>query len=251
MRILFNDLWKLGSITDSSEAVGFPGINTQHIHLSKAWRSTNDASEWIRLDAGAAITPDSLAIIGHNLTSAAIVRIQANAADAWGAPSLDLRATPTDELMLVVFANASYRYWRVSIDDPANPAGFISIGRIFLCDRWEPNEPITQDFTPDVDDTTAVLVSITGQTFADLGVRQRKYSFSFGTIRDDTKVAYEAVLASIRFHDPVIVDLMDRVTPLTSQGIQRLYATMISAPSFSAIGAWGWNDSGITFKEAL
>ena len=251
MRILYNDLWKAGTLTDSSEAVGYAGTNTQHPHLSRAWRSTGLAGEWVKIDAGTAITADSLAIIGHNFTAAATVRIQGNAADAWGAPSLDLRGNPSDPLILSIFASASYRYWRVSIDDAANPAGFLTIGRVYLCARWESTEPIDQSFKPDVDDTTQLSASITGQIFADLGVRQRKYSFSMGTIKDATKLALEAVANSARFHDPVVVDPDDKIGPSGSQGIPRLYATLTKQPTFTAVGAWGWDDDGLEFKEAL
>jgi len=251
MRILYNDLWRGKTLTDSSEATGYAGVNTQHPHLSKAWRSATVSAEWVKIDAGAAITADSLAIVGHNLTPAATVKIQANSADTWAPPALDLLGNPSDQLILSTFPSASYRYWRVYVDDPGNTSGYLTIGRVYLCARWESPEPIDQAFSLDEDDSTLVSSSITGQLFADLGVVQRRYNLTMGTMKDVTKVALNNVALSARFHDPVVVDPDDKITVNGAPGIARIYATMTKQPTFNAIGAWGWTDGGFEFREAL
>ena len=251
MRILYNDLWRGKTLTDSSEATGYPGTNTQHPHLSRSWRSAAVVGEWLKIDAGSAITADSLALVGHNLTASATVHVQANAADAWGAPSLDVLLNPGDPLALVVFDSASYRYWRVTFDDAANTSGFITIGRVYLCARWDSTEPIEQTFQPDISDSSILTSSITGQLFTDLGVRKRIYTLDMGDITDATKLSIEAIAASARFHDPIIIEPSERIGPSGYASLPRLYATLTKQPSFRSTGAWGWTDSGLSFTEAL
>jgi hypothetical protein len=262
MRILYNDLWKSGTLTANSEATGYLGVNTQHPHLSKAWNSTGIASEWVKIDAGAAgISIDSLAIVGHNFTPAAVVSIQGNAADAWGAPTLNLLGNPADQIILVTFPLVTFRWWRVLIADPANTNGYLAIGRVYACARWEATEAIDNSFKPSVRDTTKITESITGQVFADLGVRRRIYGFSLGTMKDATKQMLESIALSARNYDPVIVDPSDLVSSQAYNGlpgiaggvvgIPRIYAKMNKQPSFSSVGAWGWTDDGLEFEEAL
>jgi hypothetical protein len=251
MRILYNDLWRGKTLTVSSEATGYTGVNTQHAHLSKAWRTTGVASEWIKIDTTTSITIDAIAIIAHNLTPGATIKIEANATDAWGAPSFSITLNPADPLILSTFASQTYRWWRVTIADAANPAGYISIGRIYFCMRWESVEPIDRSFRPSVEDTTNVSKSISGQLFADIGVRQRVYKFSMGTMKDETKVSLEAIILNARNYDPVIVMPDNTISSNGLTRIQPLYSTFIKETAFMANGPWGWDDDGLEFKEAL
>jgi hypothetical protein len=81
-----------------------------------------------------------VALIGVNFTTAATVKIQANATDAWGGPSFDetitvsgLGTDPPFYNLCHKFASAqNFRYWRLSINDAANPDGFYEVGEWIL-----------------------------------------------------------------------------------------------------------------------
>lgn len=242
MRILYGDLWKGKTLTASSEAAGYPGVNTQHAHLSKVWRTTGKAAEWIKINASAAVSADSIAIVAHNLSASAVVKVQGNATDSWATPALDRNGNPLDPIIFVPFTLQSLQWWRVYIEDTSNPASYLQVGRVFLCARWEAVEYIDAGFKPNVEDSSIFVESISGQRFSDLGTRRRVYSFSMGTMKDETKESLETIAASARESEPVIVEPAD--------GIDRLYATM-KQPVFTQAGGWCWTDGGLEFKEAL
>ena len=99
MKFIYNDLIQAKTISASSTVVGFEAINISDIRLSKKWRSTGTAIEWIKIDMGVAVNINSLAILSHNFTAAATVRIQAHATDAWGAPTVDVLLTYKSNIM--------------------------------------------------------------------------------------------------------------------------------------------------------
>jgi hypothetical protein len=256
LRILYADVAKSCSVTDSTEATGYPGTNTQHPHLSRAWRTSAVAAQWIIFDkgVGGTITFDTCAIVGHNLTSVATVKVQSDDTPVWAPPGgVDKNGDPTKSVIVIdagVPAPTARRYVRVYIDDPTNPAGYISVGRIMLGVRFE-GETIDRGFRMSIDDSTTTTTSLTGQVFADLGVQQKVYSLSLGTMRDTTKRALVVVQQTAGQYDPVVVIPCEADVPGTVGGIDALYATMTRKVSFTDAGGWGWSDDTMEFREAL
>lgn len=254
LRIAYGDQAKLKTLTDSTEALGYPGTNAVHPHLSRVWRTTAAAAQWIKFDAGVGgvITFDTACIIGHNLTSAAVVSVQTSTADAWAPPDTASRnGDPTQAIITVDLGPSptAVRYARVYIDDAANPAGYLSIGRVFLCTRWE-GDPIDRGFSVAINDTTVITRSLTGQAFADLGVISRIYSLSLGTMQNTTKQSLLTLLQSVGQWDPVVVFPAESTIPGAAEGINPIYATMSKSTKFTDAGGWGWTDDGLSFIEA-
>lgn len=254
LRIAYGDQAKLQTVTDSTEAAGYPGTNAVHPHLSRTWRTTSAAAQWIKFDAGVGntIAFDTACIIGHNFTSAAIVKVQTDDADAWAPPGgMDKNGDPTQAIIFVDLAPSptARRYARIYIDDASNPAGYLSVGRVFLCTRWE-GDPINRGFSVALDDTTVITRSLTGQVFSDLGVISRIYSLSLGTMKNATKQSLLTLIQAVGQWDPVVVFPAESTIPDGVEGINPIYATMSKTTKFTDAGGWGWTDSGIEFIEA-
>lgn len=255
LRIAYNDLAKLQTLAVSTEASGYPGTNAVHAHLSRVWRTTDDAAQWIKFDAGVGktIAFDTACIIGHNLTSAAVVKVQTDDADTWAPPGgMDKNGDPTQSIIFVDLAPSptARRYARVYIDDAANPAGYIQIGRVFLCMRYEAEEAIDRGFSLTVEDSTLISRSLTGQLFADVGVQQKVYTMSMGTMKNATKLALLAIIQAVGQYDPVVVFPSERNTADGLEGIAPLYATLSKGVKFTDAGGWGWSDDTISLREA-
>lgn len=143
------------SISASSEASGLPATNVTQIWKSRVWRATGCSSEWLKFDFGAAAAVRAFALVGHNLTAAATIKIQANATDVWTAPSIDVTLTyHADNLVYLWTADQSYRFWRLSIIDAGNPDGYVQVGRIFLGQTATPDRNFKTWSREPVDPTT-------------------------------------------------------------------------------------------------
>ena len=92
---------------------------------------TGDTSESLVIDLGTATTISSVILLDHNLTSAATVTIEGNATDSWGAPTYTSTFSPiTDPLS--GYLSQTFRYFRLTFADAANPDGVIRIGGLYL-----------------------------------------------------------------------------------------------------------------------
>jgi hypothetical protein len=119
--------------------------------------------------------------------------------------------------------------------------------------RFE-GETIDRGFKVSIDDSTVLSQSQSGQIFADLGVQQRVYSFSLGTMKNATKQKLIVIMQTSGLYDPVVVIPCESSIPgLTgeTEAIPPLYATMTKGVSFTDAGGWGWNDDVLEFREAL
>jgi len=181
-------------VTASSEVASLPAVNVQSMWKSKPWRSTGCASEWIKFDLGAA--PNILAVIltGHNLTSAATVHVQANATDVWTAPSVDITLAWSARDILHLWSSAqAFQWWRFTVEDAANPDGFIDLGRVYVGLAPAPDRNFST-YTRQPVDPTVVSESTDGaESFEDKNVFNT-YTFEFaGILVDELENLVKAV----------------------------------------------------------
>lgn len=146
-------LWEIKSdgvtatnFTASSEVSADKGVvNVKSDIIEKYWQSTGDSSEWVQWDTGSGrvISLDTFALIAHNLTSSAVVRLKGYGDSSSSAPgdwsvvdtyvTFTLSDDPDEENLIWVAPTlpaSSFRHWRLEIEDSTNPDGFIRIGRL-------------------------------------------------------------------------------------------------------------------------
>ncbi len=96
--------------------------------------------EWIKLDCGLAVPITAGILLDHNLGAGGTVKAQANATDAWGAPSVNQTLAGDSIIRIGFFAGGSYRYQRILIDDvTANTLGYSEAGIAYLGSYTEPS----------------------------------------------------------------------------------------------------------------
>jgi hypothetical protein len=258
LRVAWGDLAKLQTVSDSTEAAGYPGANAIDSRLSRFWRTTSAAAQWILFDAGVGktITFDTCCIMAHNLTAAAVVKVQSDDTNSWAPPGgVDKNGDPSQAIITVDvgLAQTPRRYVRVYIDDPTNPAGYVQLGRIMLCVRSE-FETIDRGMTVSYEDTSLVDKSVTGQVYADIGIVSRIYTMSMGSMRNATKQALLAMLVAVGQYDPVVVfpaeGTVGQSIGGSTEGVYPIYATVSKVTVFTEAGGWGFTDDGLSFTEA-
>lgn len=132
----------------TSVQTGFPLTNLANSRLwSRArFAAGSLSSVQITIDAGASITANAFALLGHNLTSAATRRFQASTVSNFASTTIDTGGTllPCWDTTLghlmadrrpwgvpVVYVHTSTvtsRYFRWTITDAANPANYLEFG---------------------------------------------------------------------------------------------------------------------------
>lgn len=141
----------------SSTAVGdFDKANLTTESVRHGWRSASILSfQDIVIQAEQVAQIDTFAILGHNLTEDAVIIIQANIADNWVAPPFSMTVPWTKKnIVLCQDFGDEYEFYRVRLLDPANPCGYIQVGRIVggRAFTFTENEDITDDIDISYDD---------------------------------------------------------------------------------------------------
>jgi len=129
--------WAVNTGTVDSE---YPAANLGDLNPAKPAKLTTTTGSWVR-DLGSAQQVDWLFVPMHNLTAALSgVKIQGNATDSWGAPSID-QALVVPAYMedgfpygfwfdLTGIGTRTFRYWRFLVGT-ANGAA-VAIGEVWL-----------------------------------------------------------------------------------------------------------------------
>jgi len=198
IRFLWENKWTEATITSSSEATGFPDTNTQHRWQTYCWQTTDDTAEWIKVDLTTAQNIKALVINNHNFTGAATLKIQAHADDAhWGAPDLDDTLAITDGKVVKFWSsNQSYRWWRISIEDAANPDTYIKIGHVFLGSYFEPAVNY-QHRTVTLTDPSIVKMSTGGQISVNEKTHYKTISYSFPSLTEAEVVTLKSIFDEV------------------------------------------------------
>lgn len=173
------------TLTASSQTAALPVSHLQQMQPKQKWRTDSALSPYIEFDFGSAgCAANGFALVGHNLTSAATLRIRGKATyPVTSSPTIDTTALsawpatgkPTDPywphfLSWLSWSNStSLRYWRLDIADAGNTDGYVQAGRLMLGPYWTPGF-LNFDFTgvpygfdqTDIQDTTE-----SGETFTD------------------------------------------------------------------------------------
>lgn len=195
IKFMYDNLWDASgtTLTSSSEEAGYPDTNTQQRWHTRCWRATGDAAEWVKVDLGSAQNIKAFVIKNHNFTGAATLKIQGNAADVWGAPTVDVTLPITTGTIIYTWSsNQSYRWWRVSIEDGANPDTYVKIGRIFLGSFFEPASNFATH-TPAFLDPSGIKHSTGGQYSANEKTHYKTISYGFKGITVADFASFETV----------------------------------------------------------
>lgn len=227
MRVLWNNLWDLYTLTESQEDANYPAENTQDIRLVKVWRTQTASAATIAIDAGTGltITCDAAAIIAHNFTASAGICVQGATAPTFAAiahsANVSYRAGP----MVVYMTSNTLRCWRFSFDETTNPDGYYEVGRLFLGEYLQVDPSSLVEFPQEQIRTDNVIFSRDGQLYADEGICYKQLRYKFEQASNSAKTLIETMWAGsagVGRYKPVL--LMNYDTDFTI--IEPLYCSI-------------------------
>jgi len=185
IRFCYTNYADSGIVSAYSAVATLPAANVQSAWRSKPWRATGCTSEWLKFDLGSAKAVLAAIITGHNLTSGATVHVQANATDVWTAPSVDVTMTwNARDILYLWTANQTFRWWRFTFADPANPDGYISIGRVYIGTAPSPERNFSSHTRRLVDPTVISESTDGAEAFEDKS-SYHVYTFGWSNVLPD------------------------------------------------------------------
>jgi hypothetical protein len=253
------------TLAADSEVSTLPASNLQNMQPKRKWR-TAGLTPYLTLDFGTAgLACNGLALIGHNLTAAATLRVRAKAtSDVTVSPTVDTGAVsawpatgkPAEPywpqyLSWVAWSNASaLRYWRVDIADGGNTDGYLQAGRLMLCRYWQPTVNFDLAGTPlGFDQVDVQTRTDYGEIFTDRRSRSAARRFSLQISAADRREVMDGIAEIQRLRgmwgdvavmlDPAVTTDFHRHS---MQGVFTAPQEHLMVPQFTANGeAWTVN----------
>lgn len=193
-----NRYFDAATLAASTAASGYPATNVQDKLRKRCWRTTDVSGETLTIDMGEAVYCNALALINHNLTCSGAITIEASNLASFATLLLDqdedacheiigygeggygmagyggaipeaLRPIYDPEPVRVIYLDEAVaaRYWRITLTDAGNSAGYLEVGRIFLCLYEEFSRLISYDSEYGGLDESQSMRSLGGQLWID------------------------------------------------------------------------------------
>lgn len=235
MRISYTNYLDAGTVSASSENVIYPVENVQNGRLAKPWRTLSATGVNCIVDLGAAVAIDTVAIMGHTLTTSATVVIEANSSDSWGAPAWSTTLTALEGMILKFFdAAQTYRYWRYTIEDATNGSAYLDIGRLWLGDYLQIDPPSTANFSVKKERSDTVTYGRARQKYATEGVGWRSFDLDFRAYHGTVLTAIQTMYDTVGNHQSVIFANFD--TDRNYPIVEPVYCSIDGSIDFSHKG---------------
>lgn len=241
MKILFQNLLPSAAYTVTSEFVNYRLSDCLNDNrLVRKYRTSAKTGQVLAFDFGAAVAPSHFAIIAHNLTKTAEIRIQASAASDYGTVSVnelvDMSAAGgTDNRVVFALSNTTaYRYWRITLNDSANTSAMLYIGKIYLGPAL-----VMPSFDPEVEfagkTTTDVSKSESLQLYGSPKTDYEQITVKFNSISHAERVLVDSMVKTVGIHTPLWLLIYE-----DDQDMEPVrYMNLIERPSFKKLGVPG------------
>jgi hypothetical protein len=149
--------------------------------------------EWLKIDCAVAQSAQFLAGLSSNVVvGVGAMTMQANDTDAWTSPAQSQALTVNARLGAYFLSSAwTRRWWRLLIEDVANPEGYTQLAVVWAGPYLEPSRGLLPGYTDAVDDLSAVVTSTTGAVYQDKRGVRRAQRVNFSRLRTTEKQAFE------------------------------------------------------------
>ena len=171
--------------------------------------------EYVQVQTLTAVSGTFVAALGGNwLPATATVKIQANNSDAWTAPTVS--ETLTDALAsggplpmwLDYFATASHTFWRLEIQDVANPIAYTEFSVFHVSSFIEPARDFRAAWTQRRSELTEMGFSDQGALFVNEKPSMTTYNLTFPAITESEKSnSFDPLLNFVKIGKPFFVSI--------------------------------------------
>lgn len=241
----FNLLWNTG--TDTANTIGDTiGFDTSADDTGAVTYTGDNIAlhteEFLVVDLGSALAVDSVALMfnpidGITTSSTATIKIQANASNSWGSPSVDVTLTPdTQDKVATHFfsSDQSYRYWRLSIVDPDNANAYLEIPKLILANATVLTQNPDKTFGYTLSDQSEIRRTDYGHQYSDQRPNLRSMDFSFKYIDYTDSETLMDIYNTVQSVIPIAISL-DSTEVLFDKDRFFIYGTLDKSMSFKGV----------------
>lgn len=171
------DALTASAISVSSSIGGQDASNLLDQRLSSQWLTDTATSQSVVFSFSAAIDVNTIGILGHNITSACTVTVEANTANSWITPaySSTLTVYETGPVLRFLGSTQTYRYWRITFAGQAS----LEIGRIWLGEYLSISPSSLLDYRVTDNRNDTVVIGRGRQLYGNEGTAWRTVELSF------------------------------------------------------------------------
>jgi hypothetical protein len=183
---------ELSTLGGGSWNASYPLNNLKDPRLALTARTSNAlaASSIITADLGTARRIRVVGLVNHNLSAAATLTVEGSTASNFSPVGVTSGAVPAWPVGTVAAAmtyprptvgvavDGTYRYWRISVTDTSNSAGYIRLGRLFIGEGFRPSINMQGGAGLGLETDTTFEKSLSGAEFASARPLRRTMRFS-------------------------------------------------------------------------
>jgi hypothetical protein len=193
------------TLTASAELAGYPASNTQILPVTKTWRASSGSIQTIELDLGGALPVNIAALVNHNHNSDVSISIAAGNTLSYGSFSTTMTWREFTAFKYMS-TNPSYRYWKFTLNDGNNPAGYMSIGYIMLGVLTRPDFNFRNGWLSTAQFINQDYASPLATQFIAGMYRKQKLSLEFGPLLDAEMTVLRDLYSDVRRSvDPLLI----------------------------------------------
>lgn len=183
---------------------------------------------------------DTVAILGHNISEGAAVKMEANDFPEWnyvdgsGSSIIQHALSWDDETILKMITATKKQYVKFTINDPNNDDGILKIGRFWI-GRYLDIDPASLDnFTVIKKRTDDVAYGVNMQRFAAVGTGYREFDFKFPPTNSTMVTAIQTMYNAVGNHSSVIFCNFNTIRDY--ELVEPVYCSIVGDVSFSHQG---------------
>lgn len=222
-----------GTITASATTSGYPATNLSDWRDYLRWHGSGATNSYtVKIDCGSSMTAAALALSGHNLyTCGARYKLDGSDNDADWTAVVAYQTPGHNRTVAHFFTSASYRYWRLTIDNNGGANFTPQLGVYFVGNYIEMEDYIDGSFDPDA--ATAHGSQDVGETGRLLGVStdwvERSVTLTFNYI---TKTWFTSTWQPFwqSYFDQPVIFAWDRTNYAAEAYLMRWNVKTMTAP---------------------
>lgn len=164
------------------------------------WCSLGCLQEHLTLDLGQERAVEALVLADHNLGPQGRARLLASSQpQAWETPELSLEL-PLTQPHLCAFLTASFRHWRLVLEDPGNPEGLLRAGILYLGESFQPSRMFASRYARSLVAGRSTTTTDAGKVSGSARGLAESWSISFRGLSQADVRTFAAMYQAI--HDP-------------------------------------------------